>query len=64
MIMHETNTVDFSRYRSKYELIRDVCDCGSKFENVILDRSDGKTLHVKCSNEKCLQHTLATRKGR
>ena len=61
MIFNSTDIVSFRRYVHNFKLLRKKCDCGGKFNNVMLERSDRETLQVGCSNDKCLQFTLASR---
>jgi len=51
----------FSGYSRKFEAIRETCQCGGKFDRVILEKSDRNELVLTCSNPTCLGITFAKR---
>jgi len=54
------DTVNFTRFKSKYTLAKDKCKCGGTFQVVVLEKSDRATLHVECCE--CDKHTTASSK--
>jgi hypothetical protein len=58
------DTVGFKRFRGRYTLNRETCECGESFTLVVLEKSDKDSLHVRCANNNCPQHTMAHKKGK
>ena len=60
--MKRDNTCGFNRYSKTFEPIIERCTCGGCYNTVDLQKSDGKSLTLLCSNDTCPSVTLAHRK--